>query len=129
MVKRTSTSIFSQNKSIGCCSWAFAGKYSGSQADAETMSFNLDVTFHENDLEEPTLQPPNPEGICHEALLGTRSPYGAMGSVQAVLSGNPVQSSCGSGFLAVQTRVMKCDSAWTASKPALRILVLMSSLM
>ena len=93
MVKCTSTSIFSQHKSIGCCSRAFAGENSGSQADAEAMSFNLDVAFHENDLEEPTLQPPNPEGISHEALLGTRSPYGAKGSVQAVLSGNPVQSS------------------------------------
>ena len=91
------------------------------------MSFNLDVAFHENDLEEPTLQPPNPEGIGHEALLGTRSPYGARGRVQAVLSGNPVQSSCGRGFLAVQMRVMKWDSAWTASKPASRSLASMSS--
>ena len=92
MVKRTPTSIFSQNKSIGCRSRAFAGENSGSKADAETMSFDLDVPFHENDLEEPTLQPPNPEGIGHEALLGTRSPYGAEGSVQAVLSGNPVRA-------------------------------------
>lgn len=93
MVKCTSTSVFGQYKSVGCSSRAFAGKNSGSQADAETMGFDLDVTFHENNLEEPTLQPPNPEGIGHEALLGTRSPYGAKGRVQAVLSGNPVQSS------------------------------------
>ena len=92
MVKSTSASIFSENETIRCCSRAFAWQDCCSQADAEAVGLNLDVTFHENDLEKPTLQPPNPEGIGHEALLGTRSPYGAKGSVQAVLSGNAVRA-------------------------------------
>ena len=75
------------------------------------MGFDLHVTFHQDNLELPALQPSHPEGIGHGALRGTRSPYGPEGTAQGVLSGNAVQTVWVSGFLADQMRVMKWDSA------------------
>lgn len=106
-MQSASSAVFTQNKAICGGRWTFPWENCSSQTDPEAMGFDLYVTFHQDNLELPALKPSHPEGIGHGALRVTNSPYGPVGTVQGVLSGNAVQTSFDSGFLADQMRVMK----------------------
>jgi hypothetical protein len=76
-VEGTATAVFSQYQTIRGGLRAFSRKNRRSQADAETVGFHLNMAFHENDLEDPSLKPTQPERIGHGSSLRSDTPYGS----------------------------------------------------
>ena len=111
--------VFRQDQTVGSCLGAFALLDGRSQPNAEALGFNLNIAFHEHDLEGPALQPTQTEGIGQRIpLSASGSPYGAKENLQGLIVSESIQGASVRGFLALQTRVMKWVSAVIASKPA-----------
>ena len=66
------TTIFGENQAIGSALGTFPRKHSCAQPNAKTIGFDLNVTFHQNDLEVPALEPAESEGIGHGCPLRQR---------------------------------------------------------
>ena len=127
IVQGSSASIFSKNKTIGCCLGTFPRQNGCSETDAETMGFDLHMAFHKNHLKCPALKPTQPEGIGHEVPFRIQHTLwlAAIRAREAVRE-SPQQTSA-LGLRADQTRVMKWVSAVIPSKPDVERRASMSS--
>ena len=127
IVQGSSASIFSKNKTIGCCLGTFPRQNGCSETDAETMGFHLHMAFHQHHLKRPALKPTQPEGISHEVPFRIQHTLwlAAVRAREAVRE-SPQQTSA-LGLRADQTRVMKWVSAVIPSKPAAERRASMSS--
>ena len=65
VVKSPTTTIFGENQAIGSALGTFPRKHGCAQPNAKAVGFDLNVTFHQNDLEVPALEPAESEGIGH----------------------------------------------------------------
>ena len=65
VVKSPTTTIFGENQAIGSALGTFPRKHGCAQPNAKTIGFNLNVTFHQDNLEGPALEPAESEGIGH----------------------------------------------------------------
>ena len=64
------SAIFRQHETISGSPGTLTGQHRCSQADPEPMGFDLHVTFHQDDLKRPALEPTQSEGIGHEVPFG-----------------------------------------------------------
>ena len=76
IVESPAATVLSQNETVGGSLWTLSWKDHCAKADAETMGFHLHLTFHQDNLKGPTLQPAQSEGIGQKGWLGENSPYG-----------------------------------------------------
>ena len=70
VVKSPTTTIFGENQAIGSALGTFPRKHGCAQPNPKTIGFDLNMTFHQNNLEGPALEPAESEGIGHGCPLG-----------------------------------------------------------
>ena len=69
VVESPATTIFRENQAIGSALGTFTWKHSSPQPNAKTVCFDLNLTFHQYNLEGPALEPAESEGIGHGCPL------------------------------------------------------------
>ena len=70
VVESPATTIFRENQAIGSALGTFTWKHGSPQPNAKTVCFDLNLTFHQYNLEGPALEPAESEGIGHGCPLG-----------------------------------------------------------
>ena len=65
MVEGTGAAVFGQDQTVSRIVRTFTRQYRCAQTDSKAIGLNLNMTFHQNDLEGPALKPSKSEGICH----------------------------------------------------------------
>ena len=89
VVESPATTIFRENQAIGSALGTFTWKHGSAQPNAKTVCFDLNLTFHQYNLEGPALEPAESEGIGHGfPFSATRIPYGPGVLVQGRVSAN-----------------------------------------
>ena len=73
-MESSATTVLCQNETVSGGPWTFTRKDHRSKTNAETVGLDLDLTFHQDDLEGPTLQPAQSEGIGQAVSLRESSP-------------------------------------------------------
>ena len=77
VVESPATTIFRENQAIGSALGTFTWKHGSAQPNAKTVCFDLNLTFHQYNLEGPALEPAESEGIGHGfPFSATDIPYG-----------------------------------------------------
>ena len=89
VMESPTTTIFGENQAIGSALGTFPRKHGCAQPNPKTIGFDLNMTFHQNNLEGPALEPAESEGIGHGfPFSATRIPYGPGVLVQGRVSAN-----------------------------------------
>ena len=73
VMESPTTTIFGENQAIGSALGTFPRKNGSAQPNPKTIGFDLNMTFHQNNLEGPALEPAESEGIGHGCSLRQRS--------------------------------------------------------